>query len=73
MITPFFIDKPVTNFEEAKAANGEMFTKFFWHLMDSGIYIGPSPFDAWFVSSKHVDKEIELTCKAIDLAFSKLS
>jgi len=73
MITPFFTDKPVTNFDEAKAANADMFTKFFWCLMDSGIYIAPSPFEAWFVSSKHGDKELELTCNAIDKAFSELA
>ena len=72
MITPFFTNKPVTNFEEAKAANREMFNKFFWSLMDSGIYIAPSPFEAWFVSSKHGEKEFELTCKAIDKAFKQL-
>lgn len=72
MITPFFTDKPVTNFEEAKAANADMFTKFFWSLMDSGIYIAPSPFEAWFVSAAHGDKEMELTCNAIDKAFGEL-
>ena len=41
--------------------------------MDSGIYIAPSPFEAWFVSSKHGDKELELTCNAIDKAFSLLA
>jgi glutamate-1-semialdehyde 2,1-aminomutase len=73
MITPFFTDKPVTDFEEAKAANGDMFTKFFWSLMDSGIYIAPSPFEAWFVSAEHGEKEMELTCNAIDKAFGELA
>ncbi|MGV6861999.1 MAG: glutamate-1-semialdehyde 2,1-aminomutase [Putridiphycobacter sp.] len=73
MITPFFTAQPVTNFEEAKAANGEMFTKFFWSLIDSGVYIAPSPFEAWFVSTKHGDKEFEITTKAIEKAFAELA
>lgn len=73
MITPFFTNKVVTNFDEAKATDQSKFTTFFWSLMDNGVYIAPSPFEAWFVSSKHGDKEFELTCKAIDVAFSKLN
>lgn len=73
MITPFFTDSEVTNFEEAKTANSEMFTKFFWSLMNQGIYIAPSPFETWFVSDTHGEKEMELTKKAIDQAFAEIS
>jgi len=73
MITPFFCNTPVTNFEEAKQADEAMFTKFFWHLMNNGIYIAPSPFEAWFVSDKHSEKELEKTCTVIDSAFEMLS
>lgn len=73
MITPFFTSQPVTNFDEAKASDQTKFTKFFWSLMNNGIYIAPSPFEAWFVSSKHGNKELDLTYKAIDKAFSGLS
>lgn len=73
MITPFFTDSEVTNFEEAKTANSEMFTKFFWSLMNQGIYIAPSPFETWFVSDTHGEKEMELTKKAIDQTFAEIS
>ena len=69
MITPFFTDKPVVDFESAKAANGELFTKFFWGLMDKGIYIAPSAFETWFVSTAHGNKELERTIQAIDDVF----
>jgi glutamate-1-semialdehyde 2,1-aminomutase len=73
MITPFFTDQKVTNFDEAKATDQEMFTKFFWHLIDHGVYIAPSPFEAWFVSSEHSEKEFEHTTRVIDNAFKTLS
>ncbi|MGE0561210.1 MAG: glutamate-1-semialdehyde 2,1-aminomutase [Flavobacteriales bacterium] len=51
MINPFFISKKVTNFTEAQECNTTQFTKFFWGLIENGIYIPPSQFEAWFLSS----------------------
>ncbi len=69
MITPFFTNEPVTDFESAKAANSELFTKFFWGLMDQGIYTAPSAFETWFVSVAHDEAELEKTINAIDAVF----
>lgn len=72
MITPFFTDTPVKDFETAKAADSEMFTKFFWGLIERGIYIAPSAFETWFVSMAHGKKELETTIKAINEIFKTL-
>ena len=72
MICPFFTDQPVIDFESAKAANGDYFNQFFWGLMNEGIYIAPSAFETWFVSTVHCEKELKLTCEAIEKIFKTL-
>jgi len=72
MITPFFTDQPVTDFETAKAADGDKFTKFFWGLINRGIYIAPSAFETWFVSTTHGETEFNQTVQAIDEIFAEL-
>ena len=68
MINPFFIGKTVTNFTEAQECNTTQFTKFFWGLVENGIYIPPSQFEAWFLSSVISDKDMEQLIKGINAA-----
>jgi glutamate-1-semialdehyde 2,1-aminomutase len=72
MINPFFSGKTITNFAEAMECNTEQFTKFFWGLIENGIYIPPSQFEAWFLcselSEKDMDKLIDGINKAMKLA-----
>src|ERR671922_140154 len=46
MLTPFFRSGPVRNFADAQAADGKRYAAFFHHLLDRGVYIAPSPFEA---------------------------
>lgn len=59
MINPFFSKKPITNFTEAQECNTAQFTQFFWGLIENGIYIPPSQFEAWFLSSVISDNDME--------------
>ncbi len=59
MMTVFFTDKSVRNFEDAKTSDTELFGKFFRNLLNNGVLIPPSQFEAWFVSTAHTDEEIE--------------
>jgi glutamate-1-semialdehyde 2,1-aminomutase len=65
MITVFFTDKPVIDFESAKKANTEKFAKFWQELVQRGIYWPPSQFEAAFLSLEHRNAEIEQTLAAI--------
>jgi glutamate-1-semialdehyde 2,1-aminomutase len=68
MINPFFTSKTVTNFDEAQECNTEQFTKFFWGLIENGIYIPPSQFEAWFLCSVLSDDDMNKIVNAINAA-----
>jgi glutamate-1-semialdehyde 2,1-aminomutase len=65
MFTFFFSDHPVTNWDSAKTADTAKFRAFFHHLLDRGIYLPPSQFEAGFVSAAHDDAAIGETVAAI--------
>ncbi len=60
----FFTPGPVHNFNEAKESNLERFSAFYKGMRDRGIYLAPSQFEAFFVSSAHTDKDIDATISA---------
>ncbi len=70
MINPFFTSKTVTNFEEAQECDTERFTKFFWGLIENGVYIPPSQFEAWFLCSVLSDDDINKLVIAINKAMA---
>lgn len=72
MITPFFTDQPVTNFEDAKATDHKAFKTFFHLMLDQGIFIPPSPYEAWFLSIAHTESLIKETLTAIETAFETM-
>jgi len=72
MINPFFSAKKITNFTEAQECNTAQFTKFFWGLIENGIYIPPSQFEAWFLSSVITDKDMERIITGIDNAMKTI-
>lgn len=61
----FFGIEKVTNFEEAQQADHSIFNKFFHHLLDNGIYLPPSGYETWFISSEISDAEIDKTVEAV--------
>ena len=74
MINPFFTKSAkVTNFEEAQTSDTEKFGVFFWEMIRNGIFLPPSQFEAWFLSSALTDKDIKKTAKAIDKAMAAVS
>lgn len=64
MLTLFFTDKPVTNFSEAQACDTEKFARFWRGMVERGVYLPPSQFEAWFISLAHSEREIEATLRA---------
>jgi glutamate-1-semialdehyde 2,1-aminomutase len=64
MATLFMIDDAVRNFDDAQRSDTERYAALFRHLLERGIYIAPSQFEAMFVSLAHGDREIERTIEA---------
>ena len=61
----FFQQGPVHNYEEAKRSDVERFKKFFHALLERGVYIAPSQFEAGFISAAHIGKPFDETLAAI--------
>jgi len=64
----FFRAEPVRSFADAKTANVEQFRRFFHRVLDAGVYIAPSAFEAAFMSSAHSDADIDGTLDRFDHA-----
>ena len=70
MFTLFFTEEPVTDFTSAKTSNTAAFAKYFNSMLEQGVYLPPSQFEACFISAAHSDQDIADTLKAIDTAVS---
>ena len=68
----FFTKGPVTNWETAKVADTQRFAKFYQAMLEEGVYLAPSQFEAGFLSLVHGAEEIGDTIVAVARAFSKL-
>ena len=60
----FFTDSPVCSWEDASLADTKRFAAFHRGMLDRGVYLPPSQFEAWFLSSAHGDTEIDATIAA---------
>ena len=60
----FFAEQPVTSFDEVTACNENLFKCFFHLMLDRGVYLAPSMYEAGFVSSTHSDQVIDNTVAA---------
>jgi glutamate-1-semialdehyde 2,1-aminomutase len=64
MLSVFFTRGPVRAFDHARAADHERFARFFHHVLDRGVYLPPSGFEMWTLSTTHGPQEIERTLEA---------
>lgn len=65
MINPFFTYEEVVDFKSAQTSDTEKFKTFFWHMIENGIFLPPSQFEAWFLSTALSEKDLKNTEKAI--------
>lgn len=72
MWTSFFTNEPVVDWDSANKCNREMYGKFFHAMLDEGVYLAPSQFEAAFVSLAHTDSVIEETLNAARKASHRL-
>lgn len=68
----YFSEQVPTSFAEVSASNRDRFNKFFHAMLDAGVYLAPSAYEAGFVSVTHDDVVIEATRVAIEQAFSAI-
>jgi glutamate-1-semialdehyde 2,1-aminomutase len=73
MWTSFFTDEPVIDWQTANRSNRERYAAFFHAMLDEGVYLAPSQFEAAFVSLAHTDDFIDQTLIAARQAFARVS
>jgi glutamate-1-semialdehyde 2,1-aminomutase len=72
MFTWFFNPGPVTDWDSAAKSNTEAFGKFFRSMLDSGVYLPPSQYEAAFLGAAHTQEDIQRTVAAAKLAFAAM-
>ncbi len=68
----FSADAEISSFEQVMACNSEHFQSFFHTMLDNGVYLAPSSFEAGFISAAHSDTEIQKTLDAAEIAFAAI-
>jgi glutamate-1-semialdehyde 2,1-aminomutase len=72
MGTLFFTDKPVSDFVTAKESDERLFKKYYRGMLDKGIYLAPSPFEASFISAAHTEGMIDRTLDSASKVFKQM-
>ena len=73
MWTSFFTDEPVTDWQTANRSDRERYASFFHAMLNEGVYLAPSQFEAAFVSLAHTEEVVEQTIAAARKALSRVS
>ncbi len=72
-LTPFFLDVAPVNYDEAKAADLPAFARFHRAMLERGVHLAPSQFEAWFISLAHDEAVIDRTIAAARECFAELA
>jgi glutamate-1-semialdehyde 2,1-aminomutase len=72
MMTAFFTKSPVTDYASAKRSDTAAYGRFFWGLLERGIYLPPSQFEAAFLSGAHTEADIDQTVEAAAQTFEAM-
>ncbi|MGB5686999.1 MAG: aminotransferase class III-fold pyridoxal phosphate-dependent enzyme, partial [Candidatus Electrothrix sp.] len=73
MMTCFFTDAPVTDFDSAMQADTARYGQYFRQMTESGFWLAPSQFEALFISAAHTPEQLEQALVAIETFLTKLS
>jgi glutamate-1-semialdehyde 2,1-aminomutase len=73
MFTGFFCSEAVTDYVSAKRADTRRYARFFHAMLERGVYLAPSQFEAGFVSLAHTEADIDATVNAADEAFREVT
>lgn len=70
-LTIYFTDETVTNYTQAENTDGEAFAKFFNGIINKGINIAPSKYEAWFLTTAHTEADIDETLSIVEAVFNE--
>ncbi|MBI4865509.1 MAG: glutamate-1-semialdehyde 2,1-aminomutase [Candidatus Wallbacteria bacterium] len=73
MLTLFFSSFAVKNLQGAKQSDGKAFSRYFHAMLEQGVYLPPSAYEAWFVSLAHSEEDVDRTLAAHAVALKKVS
>jgi glutamate-1-semialdehyde 2,1-aminomutase len=73
MLTVFFTSGPVGTLAQAESADTRRYARFFHGMLNRGVYLPPSQFEAWMLSTSHGEEEIAFALQAAEEAFSELT
>ena len=73
MLSAHFSRVPITDCSTSMASDSKRFARFFHALLNHGVYLPPSAFEAWFVSAAHSEEDIERTLSAARLVMTRLT
>lgn len=73
LMSIFFTPSGVRNYEDAVESDLDQYADYFGYMLDSGIYIAPSQFEAMFISDAHQDEDIDYTCNLLKTYMAGLS
>jgi glutamate-1-semialdehyde 2,1-aminomutase len=72
MLTPFFTERPVHDYQTALTADTRAYAAFFREMLARRVYPPPSQFEAWFLSAAHTERDVDRTVRAAAEAFKRL-
>ena len=72
LMTAFFTDEKVFDFDSAMKANTELYAKHYRNMLSQGIYLAPSQFEVAFISAAHTEKELKKALKMTEWSFKKM-
>jgi glutamate-1-semialdehyde 2,1-aminomutase len=72
MFTPYFGSAPVRNYADAQKSDRRRFVTYFHGMQEEGIYLPPSPYEAWFLSTAHSPEDLDKTIAAHERVLKKL-
>jgi glutamate-1-semialdehyde 2,1-aminomutase len=72
-LTIYFTTEKVANYEQAENTDGKMFAEFFKLMLNQGINLAPSKYEAWFLTTAHTEEDISNTLIAVEHAFETLA
>jgi glutamate-1-semialdehyde 2,1-aminomutase len=73
LLTLFFHDGPVSDYDDARACDTEAYGAFCRGMLDRGVFLPPSQFEAWFPSLAHTDAQIEQTLQAAHATLAEVN
>lgn len=71
-LTVYFTEQTVVDYDGAQAASKERFARFFQLMLEQGIYLAPSKYEAWFLTTAHTEEDVELTLQAVHESFKQM-